>query len=148
MQQAGAKISIGGQAQAVAVLAKMILNGEIKPNSPSPARTRMNSWAGPSSGLPGAGANPKGASAFFNLRDRKIRLLGRGKSRSPGLLIIDRHQLDKAHIPLMLQTQAGQVLNLILIHSVQGNHINFDRRQPGFFRGTRPRQRLQTTHPG
>ena len=64
LKQAGSEVAIGGDAQTVALLAKMVTQWRNKTNSPLPPE-RTNSCAGPSFSLLGSALNPRGSSAVL-----------------------------------------------------------------------------------
>ncbi len=55
---------------------------------------------------------------------------GIGQVIAPAALVLQRHQLDEAHVPWMAQRQRGHVLQLIVVQPAGGDHVDLDRLQP------------------
>src|SRR6185437_16715119 len=51
--------------------------------------------------------------------------------------IANRHELDEAHVPGMLERQPRQILELVVVHAAHHDDVDLDRVEPGVLRGER-----------
>ena len=122
--QAASQMPFGGQAQTVAILAKMLTDRRNEANG------SLGAWNAKSARRPiSAGARHRlqieVAQASVHLLYRKVTLI-RGREAVPPILdIADRHYFDETNMPGVRDAQGGQVEQFVIVHAADDDGVKF-----------------------
>ncbi|MBA7591802.1 hypothetical protein ES708_33968 [subsurface metagenome] len=121
-QEAGAQLAVGGQPQSVTVKAKVLAHrGDKADGALSVGESKVF-------GGPVAHAGQTGLQLAQSI-NRLFHIAG-GDELGRFILPVDRHQLDKAHVPLLVDGLGGEIEHLVVVDPRYHHHVELYRFQP------------------